>query len=243
MNTSNDRAIFTDTSIPLEKADPDITSDKTKVLRVPVRSSMDSYTITCSPHEQIPGTFTVEVASKRITFDLYEPVPILSDHLISLIKYNLYRAVAANSWAIGIDPRQMHSDILSPFTSKGPDITSLCLSLPPSLRPTAVQRSVPHHPYIDLFPFPFLRDRLIELGATIDEDQLCADFAGDNLPSEFGGHTGLIVWGEPWDPQSWEIAEPLWKKWPVLLKDCADLLEATNYWRQRRDEPSLVEML
>jgi hypothetical protein len=189
-----------------------------------------------------PSAFMVKVASKTISFDLYEPSPLLSDHLLSLIRYNLYRAVAANSWSLGIDPRLMHSDILSPFTSDDPAISKLCLSLPPALRPTALQRSVSHHPYIDLFPFPSIRDRLLQVGNAIDEDMLCADFAGDNIDSNFGEHTGLIVWGEPWDPQSWEIAEPLWKKWSWLLKECPRILETTNYWRQKRDEPRLVEI-
>jgi hypothetical protein len=87
-----------------------------------------------------------------------------------------------------------------------------------------------------------MRDRLIQIGDTIDEDELCADFAGENLKSEGGGHTGLTVWGEPWDPQSWEIAEPLWDKWSILLKGCPGILEATNYWRQMRDEPRLIEI-
>jgi hypothetical protein len=189
-----------------------------------------------------PSAFVVEVASKTISFDLYEPSPPLSDHLLSLVRYNLYRAVAANSWSLGIDPRLMHSDIPSPFTSNDPAISKLCLSLPLALRPTALQKSVYHHPYIDLFPFPSMRDRLLQVGDTIDEDMLCADFAGDNIDSNFGEHTGLIVWGEPWDPQAWEISEPLWKKWSWLLKECSGILETTNYWRQKRDEPPLVEI-
>lgn len=193
--------------------------------------------------EQRPGTLAVQVASKTIEFDLYEPYPILSDHLLSLVKYNLYRAVAANSWSLGIDPRLMHSDILSPFTSDHSATSPLCFSLPSSLHPTALQRSIPHHPYIDLFPFPSLRDRLMQIANTIDEDELCADFAGENLDPEGGGHTGLTVWGEPWDPHSWEIAEPLWKKWSWLLGGCSELFEATNHWRQKRDEPRLVEVL
>lgn len=229
-------------ALPPSEAGSEIAQDKPWFLHTP-EGSRGNDMITCNPHEQIPGTFIVKVASKTITFDLYEPVPILSDHLMSLIRYNIYRAVAVNSWAIGIDPRLMHSDILSPFTSNDTEITKFSRSLPPSLRPTAVQRSVPHHPYIDLFPFPSLRDRLIELGDTIDEDELCADFAGENLTSELGGHTGLISWGEPWDPHSWEVAEPLWEKWPTVLKGCSGLLQATNYWRQRRDEPRLVEIL
>jgi hypothetical protein len=206
------------------------------------QSSQGNDTVSCSADEHIPGSFIVKVASKTITFDLYEAAPILSDHLLSLIKYNLYRATAANSWAIGLDPRLLHSDILSPFSSDDSEITRLYMSLPPSLHPTALQRSVPHHPYIDLFPFPSMRDRLIQIGDTIDEDELCADFAGENLKSEGGGHTGLTVWGEPWDPQSWEIAEPLWDKWSILLKGCPGILEATNYWRQMRDEPHLIEI-
>jgi hypothetical protein len=198
--------------------------------------------LTYNDQEQQSHALTVKVASKTITFDPSEYCPLPSDHLLSLIRYNLYRAVAANSWSLGIDPRLMHSDIPSPFISDDPAISSFCLSLPPSLCPTALQRNVPHHPYIDLFPFPPMRDFLLQFGDSIDEDLLCADFAGENLHSDFGEHTGLIVWGEPWDPHSWEIAEPLWKKWSWVLRGCSEILEATNYWRQRRGEPRLVDI-
>jgi hypothetical protein len=75
----------------------------------------------------------------------------------------------------------------------------------------------------------------------IDEDLLCADLAGETLHSDFGEHTGLIARGEPLNPQSWETAEPLWKRsW--MSRGCSDILEATNYWRQRRGETRLVEV-
>lgn len=194
--------------------------------------------------EQQPGVFEVKVAFKTITFDIFTYFPLPSDHLLSLIRYNLYRAVAANSWCLGIDPQLMHSDIISSFTSKDLAISSFCLSLPPALRPTELQRSILHHPYIDLFPFPHLRDCLLEVGDTIDEDQLCKDFAGENfsLDSDSGEHCRLIVWGEPWDPNSWEIGEPLWKKWSWLFRGCPEALRSTNYWRNQRGEPRLVEI-
>jgi hypothetical protein len=197
---------------------------------------------TCHPHPEMPGTFIVRVASKTIIFDLYEPAPIFSDHLLSLIRYNLYRAVASNSCLIGVDPRLMHTDIISPFNRDKQAVDNLCRSLPPFLCPTVLQRSICHHPYIDIMPFPAMRDRLIQLGDTLDHDSLCADFAGEGINLGPGVHTGLTVWAEPCDPRSWEIAEALWKKWPLLFTGCPGLLETTNHWRRRRDVPPLVEL-
>ncbi|KAG0650758.1 hypothetical protein D0Z07_2195 [Hyphodiscus hymeniophilus] len=193
-------------------------------------------------YKQLSTTLAVMVASKTIKFDPYEHYTLPADHLLTLVRYNLYRAVAANSWSLGIDPRLMHSDIPSPFESNDSTISRLCLSLPPSLHPTVLQRTVPHHPYIDLFPFPAMRDFLIHMGDDIDDDSLCADVAGDAPDSGSSEHTGIIVWGEPWDPFGWEVTESLWIKRSNFFKGVPGILHATNHWRQLRGEPPLAEI-
>ena len=88
---------------------------------------------------------------------------------------------------------------------------------------------------------PTLRDNLIRLAGTIDEDELCSDFIG----GLFEGDTeidvrGWIVWKDPWDISGWEITEGFIKKWGFVLKGCAESLEATNRWRKARGEEALV---
>jgi hypothetical protein len=48
-------------------------------------------------------------------------------------------------------------------------------NIPSSLRPTDLQRSTPHHPWLDIFPLPRTRDNLIRAGDHLDDDELCHD--------------------------------------------------------------------
>ncbi|TGJ83260.1 hypothetical protein E0Z10_g5475 [Xylaria hypoxylon] len=176
----------------------------------------------------------VSIGPTTVVLDLYS-CPLPADHLLTLVQYNLYRACAANSMILGLDPRSLHDDITSPFC----DIQTFNYSLPASLTPTETQITVAHHPYIDIFPFGHLRDRLILSQGTVDEDELCADIGGKNSTTE---HTGLIVWGNSWDPMGWELSEYVAIKWAQLFGGCRELLIATDYWRRRRGEAPLMKL-
>lgn len=109
-------------------------------------------------------------------------------------------------------------------------------------------------------PFPRLRDNMILAQGTYDDYAFCEDLVGvvcvrpddpvDDDESHPGWRTvdeqgprnepGLIVWSEPWRPESWEVSEAFAKKWAWLFKGCGDLLKSTNYWRELRGEESLV---
>ncbi|KAI0469191.1 hypothetical protein F4859DRAFT_487295 [Xylaria cf. heliscus] len=175
----------------------------------------------------------VSVGPTTIVLNLYS---LPADHLLTLVRYNLYRACAENAKILGLDPRSMHDDITSPFC----DLKPFNHSLPRALLPTETQIAVRHHPYIDIFPFGSLRDKLILAEGTVDEYELCADLGGKNSTTE---HTGLIVWGDPWDPMAWELSEYVAIKWGRLFGSCETLLTATNYWRRQRGEPPLTAAL
>lgn len=165
------------------------------------------------------------------------------------------RAVVQNVYLLGLDPDEMVSDIESPFSSRNPGAVDLG-KLPPMLRPTTLQRTVPHHPEIDVFPFPAYRDNAILAGDEIDDNEICNDMlygveysreddeGGMSTPGckgkSFGGRTGLIVWGDPWLASSWEVEEGFARKYRRLLLGCDDLLKSTNFWRERRGEARLV---
>jgi hypothetical protein len=122
----------------------------------------------------------------------------------------------------------MHDDALSPF----------CISttwraqiqdLPAELAPTAVQKTVPHHPWLDLLPIATLRDNLILLDAAglLDDGQLCSDMCG---------RTGVLVWREAWDASGWEVTSEFLERWNVVVTGCWGLFASTNYWRGKRGE-------
>lgn len=155
-------------------------------------------------------------------------------HLPMLIKFNVWRAFVSNTFTLGLTVEQTASDdALSPFTTNSP----LAIShIPPALVPTDLQKRIPHHPWLDVLPFPRMRENLISAGDAWD-DELCADMMGFfHAPT---GRDGVIVWGEPWDPRGWEATEEFMEYWAWAIEGCSEIVESTNYWRARRGEKPL----
>lgn len=108
--------------------------------------------------------------------------------------------------------------------------------------PTPLQRSVPHEPWVDLFPLPALRDNIIQLWGSFDTCEICDDVLGTMYDAELTSHgerNGLFVWGDPWDVNSWELMEGFVSKWSGLLAGCHELIYATHQWRERKGEEPL----
>jgi hypothetical protein len=158
------------------------------------------------------------------------------DQLLTLIQFNVFRALLSNTSTMGWSLEWLEcTDPVSPWNTIPPDSEPFC---PQALRPTPVQRNIKHHPWIDLWPIPKMRDNLLLAGNSYDEDQLCNDLVEfRDIPNE---QTGLIVWREPWDPASWEASETFLRKWGWIVKGCVELLQSTNYWRTRRGEKALI---
>lgn len=113
---------------------------------------------------------------------------------------------------------------------------------PPSLVPTPLQRTVVHEPWVDLFPLPAFRDNLIKARGTFNSCELCDDVLGTVFEDELSKHderNSTVVWGDPWDINSWEVMEGFVKKWGWLLVGCEELLVVTNRWRATRGEEAL----
>ncbi|EAW12041.1 DUF3425 domain-containing protein [Aspergillus clavatus NRRL 1] len=166
-----------------------------------------------------------------------------ADHLITLSKVNVFRAFASIMSVLGMSHTDswMYEDALSPFPTMPAGYVEE-LKLPPSLRPTQLQRTVPHHPWLDFFPHPQIRDNLLTTGEdNFDDDQLCCDIMGF-WDSGMDG-CSLLVWGEPSDPKNWEVTEKFLKKWPWVVRGCPDLLQSTNHWRQQRGEKLIFRYL
>lgn len=153
-----------------------------------------------------------------------------------LVKFNVWRALVYNTFTLGLTlEHTAPDDALSPFNTMSPCVPRC---LPPALHPTAIQRQVAHHPWIDLLPFPGVRDNLIRAGDLWDDEELCSDLVG--FYSQSSGRLGLIVWGEPWDPRGWEATEEFVGYWGWVIEGCREIMESTNYWRARRGEEPLT---
>ncbi|OQE24220.1 hypothetical protein PENFLA_c010G00477 [Penicillium flavigenum] len=160
-----------------------------------------------------------------------------ADHLMTLTKVNVFRAFTQNLRLIGWSEYWMDNDAISLFNTAlpprppRPDDNSL---IPANLQPTRIQKSIRHHPWLDFFPFPKMRDNLIEAGDDWDDEQLCHDIMG--FWGESTMDAGMLVWGEPWNVQNWEVTEPFLKKWQWVVRGCPELMDTTNRWRARRGE-------
>ncbi|KAI1768941.1 hypothetical protein GGR53DRAFT_317335 [Hypoxylon sp. FL1150] len=168
--------------------------------------------------------------------------PLCSDHLITLLQYNALRALTVNRTLISgilttpLDCENESIHIL-PYPTK-PDL------LPSTLFPTALQQTVLHGDWIDMFPCAEGRDRLIRATGTFDEDELWADCIGglyEGFPDDEVERRGIVAWSPPWDITGWEMSEGFLKKWGWLFKGLPGPLEATNRWRIKRGEEPLVE--
>jgi hypothetical protein len=157
------------------------------------------------------------------------------DLLLTLVQFNVFRALISNTSTMGFTMAWLEEDATSPWNSACEFINPSC---PASLQPTSVQTKVEHHPWIDLFPIPRMRDNMLLAEGSYDEYDLCNDLVDFcDVPSD---RTGLIVWGEPWDPYGWEISESFLKRWGWVVKGCVELLISTNYWRNQRGEDRLA---
>jgi hypothetical protein len=155
--------------------------------------------------------------------------------LLGLTQLNLARALINNTEILGYQSILMHNEALSPFCIAGPSLAgNELMSLPISLRPTALQLSTPHHPWLDLFPSPQMRDNLIVLEPLVDEYGLCED-----LCISMEGTAGILVWKDPWDPAGWEVTRSFMSAWGLAVHNCWDLFQSTNYWRLKRGEKLL----
>jgi hypothetical protein len=92
-----------------------------------------------------------------------------TDMLLHLIQFNFTKALIQNMDVLGLTSEQLDDDAISPFNMMGPWQHDFASSLPLSLRATDIQRTIPHHPWLDLLPIPQMRDNLISAGESYDE--------------------------------------------------------------------------
>jgi hypothetical protein len=176
-----------------------------------------------------------------------------ADHLLTLTKVNVVRAFTRNLRSLGWPRTCMERSAISPFVkvSELPQaINHLAGScdynrIPASLRPTHRQQSVPHHPWLDLFPLARMRDNLIAADRDgWDCEQLCSDIMGFwGRAEQRPGGIALLVWGEPSDVSSWEVTEGFLREWAWVVRGCPEILESTNAWRRKRGEKLILRYL
>ncbi|GFF25376.1 hypothetical protein IFM61606_09427 [Aspergillus udagawae] len=227
-----------------------------------------------SPTTNISEAITLgtnhEPAKEDKDTDSETPLMLPSDHLLRLIHFNVFRALNSNKRVL----RHLSTIVFQPdhidnvFSGRQLCdglivIRPLHPQIPNSLLPTPLQMSSFHSNWIDMFPFPEIRDNLIRWEAYFDPLELLRDLVGEAVndnqslthsPRRLGpnvgqiliqgdyddtvtsGRNGLIVWGEPHMKESWEVTPGFLKKWPWVVEGCEELVKFSNYWRAIRGE-------
>jgi hypothetical protein len=134
-----------------------------------------------------------------------------------------------NAPCIGLEVQDlMHICLKSPFhrpnttMSDDPQVILAAARkpwIPVHLQPTLAQILIPHHAYLDLLPFPTLRERVITLAATAPPVFRPMDLKKDILRGGLYCHNNYDRPGamQPWDMRSWEMAPWFLRKWRLLV--------------------------
>lgn len=194
--------------------------------------------------------------------------PFSADHLIRLIHFNTFRGLTTNKSLLASSTSMIKQereeeilpsfvDLCEGFTVVKPKYNQL---LPPNLAPTHHQMTIGHSAWLNMFPHPRLRDNLILNEGKFDAYDFCNDIFGELIEPRLGakfettgfveetedeitnGRRGLIIWGEPWDREGWEVMPGFVRKWGWVLEGCEDLIASSNRWRAKRDEEPLPEL-
>ena len=131
----------------------------------------------------------------------------------------------------------------SPFnTGDGPSPSVL----PPTWQPTASQLTMPHHPVVDLLPWPGVRDRMIGIMSLTDADNDGISVTpptvmrDGSIPALLNfiydvedGAEGMRIWGsDPYDGDCWEVGQVVFERWWFIFDRA--VVERSNYWRRLR---------
>lgn len=114
--------------------------------------------------------------------------------------------------------------------------------LPPTWQPTASQQLVPHHPMLDILPWPSARDRVIAVFG-LPEAARPPAAAGPLALAELAydvedGAEGMRIWGpDPYDPAAWEVGQLLFERWWFIFDRA--IVEQSNRWRALRGAGAL----
>ncbi|KAG5654837.1 hypothetical protein KAF25_009214 [Fusarium avenaceum] len=167
-------------------------------------SSQDTNTNIVTMGMTHPPCFTVPATAEQATgFSISQPIvhlgqvvttgsatqsfdfafPLSSDHLLHLIQYNVFRALISIKRTlntVSYDPTTcpVFGPCLDDTMSYPPNP-----NLPPSLAPTTLQLTRYHFPWINIIPFPRVRDNLIRREGRFDNWELLQDLVGNLMSS------------------------------------------------------------
>ncbi|KAF2648739.1 hypothetical protein K491DRAFT_684457 [Lophiostoma macrostomum CBS 122681] len=222
---------------PITPASPDPTDPSTSPKQTSMIPSFSSLKPSATRSLEIPAILPVL------------PLPMMNG--IFLRPQSAMSVYDANARAIGLTLELVSKrDCQSPFYTaahpilpqppEGHPSSSPLINLhdlPPDLIPTPSQHMYWHHPFFDLIPIPWFRERVISLAAldplAFDKFELKADILiGGMRCWQSRGHAS----GQPWDRRCWEVEPWFLKKWGWLIEEGGRLEGQSRWWRGLRGE-------
>ncbi|CAK1361620.1 uncharacterized protein RHO25_004808 [Cercospora beticola] len=139
------------------------------------------------PHQHYEKPLTCPVDGPPVTPPAIV-FPLSTDHLIHLIQYNVFRAFVSNKRTLNTFLTGWKDPPPSPVTCplSGPYVDNTMIyplnpNTPPALVPTRLQQLQPHHLWLNLLPFPQMRDNLIMHEGLFDHWDMLGDLIGELL--------------------------------------------------------------
>lgn len=109
--------------------------------------------------------------------------------------------------ALYLNGRMLGLTCGTPTAAKSPPASS---DVPLPLQPTPTQQLIVHFNGFDRFPFPKMRDNVINMSALMDEEEFSRDLF--TIPS-----FEITPGAAPWDPRAWKIEKAFADKWGFLF--------------------------
>ena len=152
------------------------------------------------PFPHISPLFTTSPPPPRRT---PSPSPFTDIHHTRMLELDLLRGCLVIAKRLGVAETLWSLSANSPFNA--PATRDLDYShLPLNLQPTAIQKSTPHHPLLDLFPWPAVRNKLILVFAQPAEFRPPQAQLIDLVYDIEDTAEGVRIWnGDPCDWRNW----------------------------------------
>ncbi|PKX90490.1 uncharacterized protein P174DRAFT_396066 [Aspergillus novofumigatus IBT 16806] len=123
------------------------------------------------------------------------------------------------SQAISSPPSLLSGSSSPSSTASNPAETDDVIEVPRHLQPTTSQRLIPHHPILDLLPWPSTRDKLIqvfhlppEMRPKSAQDPIgLLRFVYDM--EDVSGEGIKVRGGDPFAPEAWEVGQVVFERW------------------------------
>ncbi|KAL4954743.1 hypothetical protein BDW69DRAFT_193789 [Aspergillus filifer] len=189
------------------------------------------------------------------------------DSLLQVPRVKLLNAAMQVALRLGVADMLWDLTAISPFYKGNPAGRATCLALtsssfspsssspateteaqythlPTHLRPTRSQLLLPHHPMLDILPWPSTRDKLIQifhfpphLRPTAARDPMgLLGFAYDM--EDEGGEGIRVASGDVFEPDGWEIGQLVFERWWWAFE--GGVVERCDRARRGRGERGLV---